>query len=201
MSRALIILATALLATMPASIGAAGAEMQTGSLTKIPIGHYEFCRRTPAECGIRSTGVAKEAWSEDLQRGLERVTHVVNRRVKSRSDQEIYGQDEVWAYPDFNEGDCEDYVLEKRRILADAGFALANLLITVVKKPDGEGHAVLTVVTDRGDLVLDNLNNAVKDWRSVNYAFMKRQSRSHTGQWVDILGGADAPVAAVRATN
>lgn len=201
MSRPLIIIGTALLVTTLGSLSASAAEMQVGGLTKIPIGHYDFCRANPAECNIRTAAVAKEAWSPELHRALEKVSLAVNRRVAAKSDSEVHGRDEVWSYPDFNVGDCEDYVLEKRRILADAGLSLANLLITVVRKKDGEGHAVLTVVTTGGDFVLDNLSDAVKDWREIRYAFVKRQSQSHTGQWVDILGGADAPVAAVRATN
>ena len=58
-------------------------------------------------------------------------------------------------------GDCEDYVLEKRRELMHKGLSASDLLITVVRKPDGEGHAMLTVRTDKGDFVLDNLTDAV----------------------------------------
>ena len=80
------------------------------------------------------------------------------QQIKPMNDIDIYGKDEVWAYPD-GVGDCEDYVLEKRRDLMRQGLSLANLLITVVRKPDGEGHAVLTVRTDKGDFVLDNLTD------------------------------------------
>ena len=51
-------------------------------------------------------------------------------------------------------------MLEKRRDLMSKGISLTDLLITVVRKPDGEGHAVLTVRTDEGDYVLDNLTDA-----------------------------------------
>ena len=96
------------------------------------------------------------------------------------NDFDIYGKDEVWAYPR-GAGDCEDYVLEKRRDLMRKGISLADLLITVVRKPDGEGHAVLTVRTDEGDYVLDNLNDAVKPWEETGYRYLKRQSTTHTG--------------------
>ena len=83
-------------------------------------------------------------------------------------------------------GDCEDYVLEKRRDLARLGLSLSNLLITVVRKPDGEGHAVLTVRTDKGDYILDNLTDAVRLWDQTGYRFLKRQASNHTGRWVTI---------------
>ena len=65
----------------------------------------------------------------------------------------------------------------------------ADLLITVVRKPDGEGHAVLTVRTQSGDFVLDNLNDEVKLWTETRYAFLKRQSSTDTGRWVTIENG------------
>ncbi|TIP55239.1 MAG: transglutaminase, partial [Mesorhizobium sp.] len=85
-----------------------------------------------------------------LWRKLVNVSAKVNAAVKPLSDLDHYGKDEVWAYPDDGYGDCEDYVLEKRRQLYRMGMSLADLLITVVRKPDGEGHSVLTVRTDKG---------------------------------------------------
>ncbi len=70
-----------------------------------------------------------------------------------------------------------------------AGFSAADLLITVVRKPDGEGHAVLTVRSQSGDFVLDNLNDEVKLWTETRYTFLKRQSSTDTGRWVTIENG------------
>src|SRR5690606_2813889 len=93
---------------------------------------------------------------------------------------------EVWTYPAQGVGDCEDYVLEKRRRLHRLGVSLSNLLITVVRKPDGEGHAVLTVRTSNGDFILDNLTDKVRPWDETGYRFLKRQATDHTGRWVSI---------------
>jgi predicted transglutaminase-like cysteine proteinase len=70
-------------------------------------------------------------------------------------------------------------------------------LITVVRKPNGEGHAVLTVRTDRGDFVLDNLNDSVKLWNATNYRYLKRQASNHTGRWVSLREGNNPVVGAV----
>ncbi|TIN59485.1 MAG: transglutaminase, partial [Mesorhizobium sp.] len=102
------------------------------------------------------------------------------------------------AYPDKGVGDCEDYVLEKRRQLSRMSISLADLLITVVRKPDGEGHAVLTVRTDEGDYVLDNLTDKVKPWDATGYRFLKRQAIDNTGRWVSIRGGQQVLVGAVQ---
>ncbi len=47
-------------------------------------------------------------------------------------------------------------MLLKRRLLIRAGWPREALLITVVRDRKDEGHAVLTVKTDRGEFILDN---------------------------------------------
>ncbi|MBZ9796888.1 transglutaminase-like cysteine peptidase [Mesorhizobium sp. ES1-4] len=175
----------------------ASGAMATGGLTSQPIGHYDFCKQRPGECSIRPANLAPAALTEGFMRKLVNITARVNAAVKPMSDMDIYGEDEVWAYPDKGVGDCEDYVLEKRRQLSRMGVSLADLLITVVRKPDGEGHAVLTVRTDRGDYVLDNLNDQVKPWDETGYRFLKRQAIDNTGRWVSIRGGQQVLVGSV----
>ena len=65
------------------------------------------------------------------------------------TDIEHWGVVERWNYPDDGYGDCEDYVLLKRRMLMQAGWPREALLITVVRDKKGDGHAVLTVKTDQ----------------------------------------------------
>jgi predicted transglutaminase-like cysteine proteinase len=171
--------------------------MITGGLTSQPIGHYEFCGRVPDECAIRVRDNGPLQVDRALMATITRINAAVNEAVKPLSDFDIYGQDEFWAYPDHNVGDCEDYVLEKRRQLAGKGISLSNLLITVVRKPDGEGHAVLTVRTDRGDLILDNLNDELRAWYKTGYRFLKRQASTHTGRWVTLRDEQNMLVGAV----
>jgi len=163
------------------------AGMATGGLTSQPIGHYEFCKANPAECAIRTPDRGPEKMTGAKWKALSSINIAVNNAIEPMNDIDIYGKDEVWAYPD-KVGDCEDYVLLKRRMLAKRGISLANLLITVVRKPDGEGHAVLTVRSDKGDFILDNLNDAVKPWNETPYRYLKRQASEHTGRWVTIRG-------------
>jgi predicted transglutaminase-like cysteine proteinase len=132
---------------------------------------------------MRDRGPAR--LTKNLLSTLSRVNVSVNRAVKPMNDIDIFGKDEVWSYPD-GVGDCEDYVLEKRRLLQGKGVSLTNLLITVVRKPDGEGHAVLTVRTDKGDFILDNLRDDIRPWSKTGYRFLKRQASNHTGRWVNL---------------
>ena len=173
-------------------------SMVAGRQTSQPIGHYEFCKANPAECAIRPRDRGPMHLTQAIMDRISALNLEINRSVRPLNDIDIYGRDEVWAYPDIGAGDCEDYALLKRRELNRAGISLSNLLITVVRKPDGEGHAVLTVRTDRGDLVLDNLTTTVKLWSDTGYNFLKRQSSTHSGRWVSIETEAPVVVGSVR---
>jgi predicted transglutaminase-like cysteine proteinase len=185
----------AALGANPAS--ASEAFMTTGGLTSQPIGHYEFCKRLPDECNIRSRNVMPEKMNHDFWQLIVNVNSDDNHKIKPLTDMEIYGVEEYWAYPD-KVGDCEDYVLLKRRDLMQAGISPANLLITVVRKPDGEGHAVLTVRTDKGDFILDNLVDGVKNWSETEYTYLKRQATNNTGRWVSIEAPTNILVGSVQ---
>ena len=184
--------------TFFASQAFASGPMLTGGMTSQPIGHYEFCKANPSECSIRIRAAQPERMTGALWSLIVGVNTKVNDAVKPMNDLDIYGRDEVWAYPVNGVGDCEDYVLEKRLELNERGVSLANLLVTVVRKPDGEGHAVLTIRTDKGDFVLDNLTDAVRDWSQTGYRFLKRQASNNTGRWVSIREGSAPLVGAVQ---
>ena len=104
----------------------------------------------------------------------------------TRSDLEHWGVVEPWSYPDDGYGDCEDYVLLKRRIFIQSGWPREALLVTVVRDKNEEGHAVLTVITDKGDYVLDNQNEDILIWSETGYRFVKRQSQSDPKVWVSL---------------
>lgn len=185
---------TALLAMVvaftPAGAAKAGDPFQhVGQLTTQPIGHYEYCLSHRKDCSIQSWSskpmrLTRERWQQMISANI-----ASNQAIEPRSDQEIYGMEEYWHLPDqaTSYGDCEDYVLMKRKTLMDLGWPASDLLATVVLQPDGEGHAVLTVRTDRGDFVLDNLVDEVRRWDRTGYKFLKRVAARHSGRWEDIL--------------
>lgn len=172
-------------------------SMVTGGITSQPIGHYEFCQKYADECNIRSKVTPPPRVTEYGWGVIREINTSVNTTIVAMTDQEIYGKDEVWEYPT-TAGDCEDFVLLKRKKLIERGFSVADLLITVVRKPDGEGHAVLTLRTTDGDYILDNLTDDVKLWTETNYTYLKRQASFNTGRWVSIEDGRDVLVGALR---
>ncbi|MCA2370578.1 transglutaminase-like cysteine peptidase [Agrobacterium genomosp. 3 str. CIP 111-78] len=172
-------------------------SMVTGGITSQPIGHYEFCQKYSDECNIRNKMTPPPRVTEYGWGVIREINTSVNTTIVAMTDQEIYGKDEVWEYPT-TAGDCEDFVLLKRKKLIERGFSVADLLITVVRKPDGEGHAVLTLRTTDGDYILDNLTDDVKLWTDTNYTYLKRQASFNTGRWVSIEDGRDVLVGALR---
>ncbi|CCM74014.1 transglutaminase-like cysteine peptidase [Rhizobium mesoamericanum] len=171
-------------------------SMVTGAATSQPIGHYDFCQIHRDECGP-NRNVSPAEMSDAKWAVVQSVNSMVNNSITPMTDKEIYGKDEVWAYPT-TAGDCEDFALLKRRVLIQRGISPANLLLTVVRKPDGEGHAVLTLRTSEGDFVLDNLASNVKPWFDTPYSFIKRQSSANAGRWVTIENGRDVLVGALQ---
>ncbi|QDZ00835.1 transglutaminase-like cysteine peptidase [Nitratireductor mangrovi] len=187
----------AMLAWTASAANAANPFMITGGRTTQPVGHYELCQRLPAECdqgrpASRPVELTRKLWKTILE-----INHAVNVAVAPKTDYEIWGREELWSYPK-GVGDCEDYVLEKRRLLMRAGVPSGNLLITVVRQPNGDGHAVLTVNTSYGDFVLDNLEPRVLVWTDTEYRYLKRQSARHAGAWVSIDDGRSVAVGSVR---
>ena len=181
------LLALALIATGTSQANAqAGRFMETGTMAKAPVGHVGFCQENPAECEPDGKGAVvvkldRERWNE-----LIAINTEVNDRIRPVPDIELFGVEEYWTYPVDGAGDCEEYVLEKKRVLLNRGWPASALLITVVKDTNNAGHAVLTVRTDQGDVILDNQIEAVLPWYSAPYQFVKRQSVSHPAKWAAI---------------
>jgi predicted transglutaminase-like cysteine proteinase len=153
-------------------------------VTKAPSGWLQFCADHPEECRPHAAALREVALTPDLLQQLFSINSYINDRVKWTSDAGLYGQAERWAYP-LDRGDCEDMVLLKRRLLAKAGWPMNTLLITTVQKPAEQGrHAVLTVRTDRGELILDNQTPEILFWYETNYRFLARQSATDPNVWL-----------------
>lgn len=122
-------------------------------------------------------------------RQLVTINTKINRALPPQSDAATWGTEDYWAIPsdvDASAGDCEDYVLEKRKALLKAGFAAASLNIALVSTPTGETHAVLLVATRDGEFVLDNLSPWVRPWHVTPYAWRTRQVNGEAFRWVAI---------------
>jgi predicted transglutaminase-like cysteine proteinase len=167
---------------------------EVGGATSIPIGASEFCRTHRADCSPGRKPQAVTDLTQALWNQLVGVNDEVNADVIQVTDEDQYQVAEFWTYPN-GYGDCEDIALEKRRELISDGWNPSTLLMTVVRQADGEGHAVLTVRTDRGDLILDNQDDRVLVWSATPYQYLKRQSQLNSSQWVSLLDDHEVTVA------
>jgi predicted transglutaminase-like cysteine proteinase len=184
------IIFVAVLAASSIDVLPAGAGQLTHALvsevTQPPPGWVEFCIEYDPECRTRPSVPREVALTTKAWKDLERVNLWVNTHIQPMTDMEHWGVADRWNYPDDGYGDCEDYVLLKRRMLIQSGWPREALLVTVVRDNEDEGHAVLTVITDKGDYVLDNKNDFIVLWSSTGYRFVKRQSQSDPNVWVSL---------------
>jgi predicted transglutaminase-like cysteine proteinase len=169
-----------------------------GSTSRPPIGWVDFCSQNRRECETRPMQARDVVLTPTTWRDLTRINQLVNTKIKPLTDMEHWGVLERWSYPDDGYGDCEDYVLLKRRMLIQAGWPRQALLITVVRDARGDGHAVLTVKTDKGEFILDNQNEEILLWSETSYRFVKRQSQTDPNIWVAL---GDSRPAASTATS
>jgi len=177
----------------PANAREPAVYVAVGEATRAPIGWVEFCLRYKPECdtkpaAARDVVLTPKAWSD-----MVKVNAWANDNIAPITDLEHWGVVEQWDYPDDGKGDCEDYVLLKRRMLMQAGWPREALLITVVRDKKGDGHAVLTVKTNRGEFILDNQEAEILSWNKTGYKFVKRQSQSDPNAWVALGEPQRAP--------
>jgi predicted transglutaminase-like cysteine proteinase len=174
------------------------ATLEHGRVSSTPFGWVDFCKRNASDCTFRSDRekiikLIEKEWDK-----IVRINDKVNREITAVTDLDYFGQAEYWTYPVNNKGDCEDFALQKRKLLAQAGLPMEALLITIVKDSNNEGHAVLTVRTDYGDFILDNQEDLVKLWHNTGYKFLKRMSPTNPNDWLLLNPGAVDSVAASR---
>jgi predicted transglutaminase-like cysteine proteinase len=168
-----------------------------GLRARAPMGWTAFCERYAQECRTQDFKSDKIVFDGAVRDLIVAVNAGVNAAITPATDKVQWGVEERWDFAETGVGDCEDYVLLKQRWLISAGLPRQALLVTVVVDLAGEGHAVLTVHTDRGDFILDNMHNDIKLWRETPYRFVKRQSRLTSTEWVS-LRTESAPTIASR---
>ncbi len=158
--------------------------MVTSGHASAPYGFVRFCASHSNDCAALNTSYVRAVGSPENLAELDRVNRRVNQAIEPVTDRDQYGIEEFWTIPTNGRGDCEEYVLLKRRMLINRGWSPASLLITVVIDENGDGHAVLTARTSTGDYILDNKNNTVLLWHQKPYKFVMRQSYMDPKRWV-----------------
>ena len=99
-----------------------GATEAGGGPTRSIAGWADFCRRMPDECRIDPAQPKVIPLTLSVWRTLRSVNARVNARIKPMTDKAHWGVTDRWDFPDDGFGDCEDYQLLKRRMLAERGL-------------------------------------------------------------------------------
>jgi predicted transglutaminase-like cysteine proteinase len=150
---------------------------------RAPSGYIAFCERNPGDCATQKNAPAMLTLTPDIWAKLETVNTAVNLSVEPEDDSRHYGQVEFWTVPIDGHGDCEDYVLAKRKMLLMLGLPEPALRITVVLDERRVRHAVLTIATDKGDYVLDNARDEILSTNRIDYVWLSRQDPASRTGW------------------
>ena len=175
-------------------IPVASAPAAASGEARAPYAWVDFCKRMPSECRLDTHEPERIELNAKSWKTILAVNAKVNREIEPVTDEEHWGVVDRWDIPTDGKGDCEDYVLLKRKRLAEAGLPRRAMLVTVVIDEENAGHAVLMIRTDKGDFILDNKRNAILPWSQTGYVYVKRESQYQTG-WTS-LGGQQSPTVA-----
>ena len=172
-----------------------------GHVTSVPYGWVDFCGRRPEECSLGKLNPVDVRLTKKTWAALQHVNKRANDAIEPITNLEHWGtMVDHWDYPIDGKGDCKVYALYKRKLLVEQGFPRQALLMTIVRDLDGEGHAILTVKTDHGEFVLDNLTDDIRPWDATGYRYVKRQAQDDPNVWLD-LGNAAGVSAASTESN
>ena len=143
--------------------------------------HILFCARNPSECQDNH-GQSVVTLTPERLKELAALNRKINRTIRGRNDDGSNLNGDLWQV-NVKSGDCEDFALTKRSKLVSMGWSSRALRIATAVTRSGEGHAVLIVRTDRGDLVLDNRVNTIKYFDRTDLRLEMIQSEADPLVW------------------
>lgn len=132
---------------------------------------------------------------------LSTINKKVNELVRYKADRAIYGVADHWATPDETlargVGDCEDFAILKMAGLSHSGIPMESMSLVILQDRQRRVfHAVLSVYTNQGTFILDNLSDRVLlDTELVNY--IPLYSLSTNRAWIHGVRSAHKEVAAI----
>ncbi len=143
----------------------------------------------PVDAVSEPKALARISLSKAVWGDLNEINRGWNRAIRHLDDNRQFDKNDYWAIPTGQvlRGDCEDYVLTKRRALITAGYPQEALSIALVRTRWGELHAVLLVATDEGEMVMDNLSPSISRWDAVDYDWLERQVGGDAMDWRTVV--------------
>lgn len=142
-----------------------------------PLSFVKFCMNNTAQCETRPGVSGKTLTLAELRSVNSSVNRAIDPRKKPTDP--LLAQWTVEA----SQGDCNDYAVTKRHRLIAAGWPSAKLRLAVVVTESGQGHLVLVASLPEGEVVLDNLSDAVKPWDKLGYDWVSIQTSDNPRFW------------------
>jgi predicted transglutaminase-like cysteine proteinase len=155
------------------------------SPTLAPFQHVRFCLKYPGDCRSNSAQNLRIELDSSSTALLMRVNREVNRSIVASERHFVNNLEVGWTIAP-ETGDCNDYAVTKRHNLLENGLPSASLRLSVIQTASGVGHLVLVVATTRGDIVLDNLTDAIRPWQATDYRWVKIQSAVDPRFWNEV---------------
>lgn len=179
--------------SFPRALGLQIERIRFETPTLAPLAYSRFCMQYADDCQVSHMAFRKpspEVLTAERFRDLVEVNRDVNRQIIPRADGSSVINERWRVAP--KAGACHDYAVTKRHELLARGWPSRSLLLAEVVVPWGEHHLVLVVRTDKGDLVLDNLNAGIRPWSLTNYEWVRVQSPRDPNYWSTIAPAAPA---------
>jgi predicted transglutaminase-like cysteine proteinase len=182
-------------------------------VTAPPVGAFAFCMENQDACGPvqdQAATAAKDLSKSSLSAGVEmsetadavsardysdeqllamaRVVNAsINTMISYRSDALTWNMEERWVLPLSSEGvsygDCEDFALEKRAALLEAGAPADRMRMATAWSPGTGEHAVLILRLAAGDYVLDNTTPHILTVGQTRYQWRSIQTGPSLLEW------------------
>ncbi|WP_375547543.1 transglutaminase-like cysteine peptidase [Oceanicaulis alexandrii] len=182
-------------------------------VTAPPVGAFAFCLENREACGLvedqavtrtkesnKSSPTAAEeapeaadaisvrAYSDEQLLAMARVVNAtINTAISYRSDAMTWNMEERWVLPISSEGvsygDCEDFALEKRAALLEAGAPADRMRLATAWSPATGVHAVLILRLAAGDYVLDSTTPHILTVGQTRYEWRSLQTGPSLLEW------------------
>jgi predicted transglutaminase-like cysteine proteinase len=151
-----------------------------------PFAHTLFCTKYRVECVPHRTVFrgGPVALTAERREVLLKVNAQINRSIVPKRNTE--GAGKPWLLSP-KTGDCTDYAVTKRHELLARGWPSRALLLAEVVTTWGEHHLVLVVRTREGDIVADNLSEALELWTRPPYQWIRIQSPKTPALWSNVV--------------
>lgn len=154
---------------------------------------YDRCSASLADCTPKVRKwrtLLQDLKGLPVKEQLSRLNKSINRMATYADDDKTFGKKDHWATPlEFLNGkaDCEDYAAVKFWSLLELGYGNDHLRMAIVRdQRRGIMHAVVTVETDYGTIILDSLfDHPVEQRHILKYAPI--YSANLDDNWVHIV--------------